>query len=69
MWIHAYANACPGYVPSERILREGGYEGGGAMIYYDIPGPYAAGLEQQIVDQVMMQLKDRIPLGSAVKQE
>lgn len=52
LWIHAYANACPGYVPSERVLREGGYEGGGAMIYYDIPGPYAPGLEGTIVDAV-----------------
>ncbi len=65
LWIHAYANACPGYVPSERILREGGYEGGGAMIYYDIPGPYAAGLEQKIVDQVLTQLKGHFPPETA----
>jgi putative membrane-bound dehydrogenase-like protein len=56
LWVNAYANHCPGYVPSERILREGGYEGGGAMVYYDIPGPYAAGLEQKIVDVVRRQV-------------
>ena len=56
LWINAYANACPGYVPSERILKEGGYEGGGAMIYYDIPGPYAAGLEDVIVANLRNQL-------------
>lgn len=61
LWLNAYANACPGYVPSERILREGGYEGGGAMVYYDIPGPYATGVEQTIVDSVETQLKSRIP--------
>ncbi|MEJ7591550.1 MAG: neutral/alkaline non-lysosomal ceramidase N-terminal domain-containing protein [Planctomycetaceae bacterium] len=61
LWLNAYANACPGYVPSERILREGGYEGGGAMVYYDIPAPYATGLEQIIVDSVETQLKARIP--------
>ena len=59
VWMNAYANACPGYVPSERILREGGYEGGGAMVYYDIPGPYATGLEQIIVDTVTGQLKEK----------
>ncbi len=59
VWMNAYANACPGYVPSERILREGGYEGGGAMVYYDIAGPYAAGLEQIIVDTVTGQLKEQ----------
>jgi len=49
LWIAAYSNACPGYVPSERVLQEGGYEGGGAMVYYDIPGPWAPGLEEAIV--------------------
>ena len=49
LWVHGYSNDSPGYVPSERILREGGYEGGGAMIYYDIPMPYAAGLEDKII--------------------
>ena len=58
LWINAYANDCPGYVPSERILREGGYEGGGAMIYYDIPGPWAPGLEEPILTAVHKQLDD-----------
>ena len=56
LWLNGYSNASPGYIPSERILMEGGYEGGGAMIYYDIPTPYAAGLEQIIVDQVHEQI-------------
>lgn len=58
LWINAYANGCPGYVPSERVLKMGGYEGGGAMIYYDIPGPYATGLEDQIVNTVVAQLEE-----------
>jgi hypothetical protein len=58
LWINAYANDCPGYVPSERVLREGGYEGGGAMIYYDIPGPWAPGLEEPIIAEVHQQLDD-----------
>lgn len=52
LWLNAYSNDSPGYVPSERILREGGYEGGGAMVYYDIPGPYKTGLEEKIVSTV-----------------
>jgi putative membrane-bound dehydrogenase-like protein len=59
LWINSYANGCPGYVPSERILREGGYEGGGAMIYYDLPAPYAPGLEKKIIDAVKQQLDDK----------
>ncbi len=54
--IVAYANDAPCYVPSERILREGGYEGGGAMIYYDQPQIFAPGLEDTIIQRVHQQL-------------
>ena len=52
LWINAYANDVPCYIPSERILQEGGYEGGGAMIYYDKPTRLAAGIENAIVQTV-----------------
>jgi putative membrane-bound dehydrogenase-like protein len=52
IWINAYSNDVPCYIPSERVLKEGGYEAGGAMIYYDLPGPFKPGLEQRIVDAV-----------------
>jgi putative membrane-bound dehydrogenase-like protein len=50
--INAYTNDCPGYIPSERILKEGGYEGGGAMIYYGLPAPFAPGLEDKIISTI-----------------
>ena len=40
MWVAGYSNDVFGYVPSVRVLREGGYEGGDAMIYYGRPGPF-----------------------------
>jgi putative membrane-bound dehydrogenase-like protein len=52
LWVNAYANDVPCYIPSERILKEGGYEGGGAMIYYDKPTRLAPGIENRIVDAV-----------------
>jgi hypothetical protein len=52
LWINAYANDVPCYIPSERILKEGGYEGGGAMVFYDKPTRFAPGLEDKIVDAV-----------------
>ena len=45
LWVTAYANDVPCYVPSERVLREGGYEGGGAMIYYGHPTRLKPGVE------------------------
>lgn len=50
--VAAYANDAPCYIPSERVLREGGYEGGGAMVYYDLPAPFRSGLEEAIVSAV-----------------
>jgi putative membrane-bound dehydrogenase-like protein len=52
LWVNAYANDVPCYIPSERILKEGGYEGGGAMIYYDKPTRLASGIENLIVSAV-----------------
>jgi hypothetical protein len=52
LWINAYANDVPCYIPSERVLQEGGYEGGGAMIYYDKPTRLAPGIENAIIQTV-----------------
>ena len=59
-WVAAYSNDVMGYIPSRRVLAEGGYEGGGAMIYYSLPSPWAPTVEQRVVDgvhAVMTQLK------------
>jgi putative membrane-bound dehydrogenase-like protein len=56
LWVNGYSNDVPCYIPSERVLKEGGYEGGGAMIFYDRPTKFAPGLEQKIVDEVHRQV-------------
>jgi putative membrane-bound dehydrogenase-like protein len=61
LWVNAYANGAPCYIPSERILKEGGYEGGAAMIYYDLPVPFKPGLEESIVSVVKEQLAKTFP--------
>ncbi|WP_435017917.1 neutral/alkaline non-lysosomal ceramidase N-terminal domain-containing protein [Tundrisphaera sp. TA3] len=48
LWVSAYSNDAPCYIPSERILREGGYEGGGAMVYYGWPTRLKPGVEDLI---------------------
>ncbi len=53
LWVNAYANDVPCYIPSKRIWREGGYEGGYAMIYYDRPTRLAEGTEETIVATVL----------------
>ena len=52
IWIIAYANDVPCYIPSERVLREGGYEGGGAMTFHDWAACFVPGLENRIVNEI-----------------
>ena len=52
LWVNAYCNDVPCYIPSRRILREGGYEGEGAMIYYDRPTRFAPAVEDMIIRTV-----------------
>jgi hypothetical protein len=52
LWVSGYSNDVMGYIPSLRVLEEGGYEGGGAMIYYVRPGPWSNAVEDTIVNAV-----------------
>ncbi|MHC4175728.1 MAG: neutral/alkaline non-lysosomal ceramidase N-terminal domain-containing protein, partial [Planctomycetota bacterium] len=52
VWVAGYSNDVFGYVPSLRVLQEGGYEGGGAMRYTNLPGPWAPSVERRIVEKV-----------------
>jgi hypothetical protein len=48
-WVAAYTNDVMAYIPSQRVLREGGYEGGGAMVYYGLPGAWRDDVEEAIL--------------------
>ena len=52
VWVAGYANDVFGYVPSARVIKEGGYEAGGAVTYSSLPSPFAPKIEDQIVDKV-----------------
>jgi putative membrane-bound dehydrogenase-like protein len=52
VWVSAYANDVYGYLASERVRREGGYEVSSSMIYYNQPGAWAEGTEEVVVRRV-----------------
>jgi neutral ceramidase len=65
-WVAGYCNDVMAYIPSVRVLREGGYEGGGAMVYYGLPSPWAESVEEQIIEEVHRQLNElREPAADA----
>lgn len=57
VWVTSYANDVMAYIPSERVLSEGGYEGTTSMIYYGLPTTWATGVEQAVMDEINRQLK------------
>lgn len=56
VWVAGYANDVMAYIPSLRVLKEGGYEGEGAMLYYGRPSRWADDVEEKIVQTVHAQV-------------
>jgi hypothetical protein len=50
MLLAAYSNDVMSYIPSRRVLQEGGYEVVDSMIFYGLPGPYAEDVEDRVLD-------------------
>ncbi|HEX2475179.1 MAG TPA: neutral/alkaline non-lysosomal ceramidase N-terminal domain-containing protein [Lacipirellulaceae bacterium] len=61
LWVTAYANDVLGYIASDRIRGEGGYEYDQSGIFYNLPGPWAAGTEDLLIRRVHEQLKNNAP--------
>jgi len=51
-WVAAYSNDVMGYIPSLRVLKEGGYEAGGSNVYYGLPTLWHETIEEVIVKAV-----------------
>jgi len=52
VWVAGYCNDVFGYLPSLRVLREGGYEAGGAMLWGSLPGPFTETVEERVVSKI-----------------
>ena len=52
VWVAAYSNDVFAYIPSLRVLKEGGYEGGEATVGARLPGPFAPDIEERIIGKV-----------------
>ena len=52
LWITAYSNDVYGYLASERMRKEGGYEFDYSMYFYNQPGPWSSGTEEVVIRRV-----------------
>jgi neutral ceramidase len=59
LWVNAYSNSLPCYIPSKRMVPEGGYEVDSSMDYYAWPTRLASGTEDQIIQTV----QQMVPAG------
>jgi len=56
--VAGYSNDVMCYIPSARVLKEGGYEANDSMIYYGQPGPFAPDVEERIFTTVRRVMKE-----------
>lgn len=52
VWVAGYSNDVFTYLPSARVLREGGYEAGEAAKWGALPGPFTDTVEERVVAKV-----------------
>jgi hypothetical protein len=52
VWITGYANDVMAYIPSARVVKEGGYEGESSQIYYGHPTKWSEKIEDLIINKV-----------------
>jgi len=52
VWVSAYTNDVPSYIPSHRVWKEGGYEGGDAMKWGTHPTRWSEKVEGHIISTV-----------------
>lgn len=57
LWVAGYCNDVFGYVPSMRILTEGGYEADFSMVYYGFPTRFAPEVENALVGKALELVK------------
>ena len=57
LFVAGYCNEVMCYIPTRRILEEGGYEANESMIYYGLPGSFANNVEEKIVTAIHDMMK------------
>ena len=57
LWVAGYCNDVFGYLPSRRILVEGGYEADDSRIYYGIPSRFSMQTEDRVIESVNRLMK------------
>jgi len=63
LWVNAYSNWVPCYIPSRRILTEGGYEAETSLWYYNRPARLAPECEDTLITAARRALPESFAVG------
>ena len=55
--VAGYCSEVQSYIPSLRVLKEGGYEADDSMIYYGHPGPFDETVEETVFGAIRKVMK------------
>jgi len=70
MFVAGYCNEVMCYIPTRRVLDEGGYEADRSMIGYGFPGPFAGNVEEKVFSAIHLAMKATGAItGNTVKSE
>ncbi|MFT5491767.1 MAG: neutral ceramidase [Limisphaerales bacterium] len=58
LWFAGYSTDVSFYLPSLRVLKEGGYEGGGHMVYTKFSGPFTEDVEERVFRAIRSAVKE-----------
>lgn len=61
LWVFGYSTDVMCYIPSERVLQEGRYEGDTSMVVYGRPSKWSPGIEEKIIAQTHALLRQSMP--------
>jgi hypothetical protein len=57
LFVMGYSNDVMAYIPDEKVLMEGGYEGETSHMVYGMPSTWKPGIEEKIIGEVLKQVK------------
>lgn len=66
LYVAGYSSEVMCYIPSLRLLKEGGYEPEESMVYYGFPGPFANSVEDSVTKAIRQVMK-KIGAGEGQK--
>ncbi len=53
IFVMGYSNDVMAYIPTEKVLQEGGYEGESSQMVYGLPSTWAPGIEREIIENTV----------------